>query len=80
MESRLMYGDEKFLNERSDAYTTMHEQIDANTFLVSKGKTGCLGLVDLRSGYQSVVQDYHIFDRKVGTSYYKIYMLICHWI
>jgi len=62
MESRLMYGDEKFIDS-SGSYATMHQQIDANTFLVAKGKTGCVGLVDLRSGYQSVVQDYNVFDR-----------------
>ena len=64
-----MYGDEKFIES---SYATMHQQIDANTFLVAKGKTGCVGLVDLRSGYQSVVQDYNVFDRKFETSYFSI--------
>jgi len=62
MESRLLYGDEKFL-EKHGNYCTQHQQIDANTFLVTKGKTGCLGMVDIRAGYESCVEDYHVYDR-----------------
>jgi len=62
MESRLLYGDEKFLAKHGN-YCTLHQQLDANTFLVTKGKTGCLGLVDTRAGYQSCVKDYHVYDR-----------------
>jgi len=62
MEHRLLYGDEKFL-DLGGAYTTFHSQIDANTFLVAKGRTGLIGLVDIRSGYESTVQEFHVFER-----------------
>jgi len=46
-----------------DGYTTAHTQIDAHTFLIAKGKSGCLGLVDTRVGHTSTVKDYKVFDR-----------------
>lgn len=58
---RLLYGDEDFLD--AGGYTTAHSQIDAHTFLVTKGKTGMVGVVDTRKGAGATVQDLAVLER-----------------
>ncbi len=75
MESRLLFGNKDFMSlytenrgnlnhEFKKNTCDMHQQVTANEFLISMGRTGCIGLVDQRVGHESTVQEYQVFDGK----------------
>jgi len=61
LEHRVLYGDQDFID--NGGYLTSYAQIDAHSFLVAKGKAGCVGLVDTRTDNKSTVQEFQLFDR-----------------
>ena len=63
MQHRLVYGDKDFIED--GGFMTAHSQIDAFTYLVAKGGTGCVGLVDTRTGFDKTVQVYIIYITKI---------------
>ena len=64
MQHRLVYGDKDFIED--GGFMTAHSQIDAFTYLVAKGGTGCVGLVDTRTGFDKTVQEYRIFNPRTS--------------
>ena len=70
MESRLLFGNKDFIAFNTNKIYSgakintcdMHQQINANEFLISMGRTGCISLVDQRVSHQFAVQEYQVFD------------------
>merc|ERR1711892_963855 len=60
-EHTIIYGEKEFIEQ--GGWTSWHSQVSADTFLISRGKTGALALVDRRVGWESPATKYKVFDR-----------------
>jgi len=59
--SIMLYGEKEFVED--GGWTSFHAQTSLDTFLISKGKTGEIALVDRRVDWRKPASIYQVFDR-----------------
>jgi len=57
----MIYGEQEFIDW--GGWTSWHEQVSPDTFLISRGNSGTVVLVDRRVGWQSAASKFQVFDR-----------------